>query len=166
MTELVLATVDARAVRKEHDNPRVRRKHMNMQRWVRTFGVLAVLVTFAACGDDPEPPTAPSPPPTVTGTFSGTVGRNGLSLHNFTTQASGTVTVTLTTLLPDSELLVGMSLGTWNGTACQLVIVKTDAKQATVITGGVSTLGSLCVTIYDVGNIVNPISYEMTVVHP
>jgi hypothetical protein len=47
-----------------------------------------------------------------------------------------------------------------------LVIVKTDAKQATVLTGGVSSLGSLCVTIYDVGNIVNPIAYEITVVHP
>ncbi len=91
---------------------------------------------------------------------------NGLALHNFTTQASGAVTATLTTLSPDSELLVGMSLGTWNGTACQLVIVKTDAKQATVLTGGVSALGSLCVTIYDVGNIVNPIAYEITVVHP
>jgi hypothetical protein len=128
--------------------------------------MLAVLAIAPACDDDPEPPTAPTPPPTVTETFSGSVNRNGVSLHNFTTQASGTVTATLTTLAPNSELLVGMSIGTWNGTSCQLVIVKTDAKQATVLTGGVSTLGSLCVTIYDVGNIVDPISYEITVVHP
>jgi hypothetical protein len=124
-----------------------------------------MVALFAACDDDPVTPVTPTPPPTVTETFSGSVGKNGVSLHNFTTQASGTVTATLTTLSPDSELLVGMSIGTWNGTSCQLVIVKTDAKQSTVLTGGVSTLGSLCVTIYDVGNIVNPISYEITVVH-
>jgi hypothetical protein len=125
-----------------------------------------MLALFAACDDDPVTPVAPTPPPTFTETFSGSVGRNGVSLHNFTTQASGAVTATLTTLSPDSELLVGMSIGTWNGTSCQFVIVKTDAKQSTVLTGGVSALGSLCVSIYDVGNIVNPISYELTVVHP
>ena len=137
-----------------------------MQRWIRVLIVLGAVASFTACGDDPVTPVAPTPPPTFTETFSGSVSMNGLALHNFTTQASGAVTATLTTLSPDSELLVGMSLGTWNGTACQLVIVKTDAKQATVLTGGVSALGSLCVTIYDVGNIVNPIAYEITVVHP
>ena len=138
-----------------------------MQRWIRALAVLTmVALSTVACGDDDPTPTAPSPPPTVTETFSGTVNRNGIVIHNFTTQASGVVTATLTTLAPDSELLVGLSLGTWNGTACQLVITKTDAKQATVITGGVSALGSLCVVINDVGNIVNPITYELTVVHP
>jgi hypothetical protein len=137
-----------------------------MQRWIRVFSVLLVIALFtAACDDEPETPTSPTPPVTVTETFSGSINRNGIAIHNFTTQASGTVTATLTTLAPDSELLVGFSLGTWNGTSCQLVITKTDAKQTTVLTGGVSALGSLCVVINDVGNIVNAITYEITVVH-
>ena len=130
--------------------------------------VIAVLA-LAACGDDDlfNAPTAPSgPAPTVTETFSGSINRNGAATHTFTTQASGTVTATLTTVTPDSELIVGFSVGTWNGTLCQIVLANDQAKQAAVVTGGVSALGSLCVRIYDVGNITDPISYEITVVHP
>jgi hypothetical protein len=61
---------------------------------------------------------------------------------------------------------MGLALGTWNGSACQLVITKTDAAEATVITGAVSALGSLCVYIHDVGNLVRPTEYEIEVTHP
>lgn len=129
--------------------------------------MLAALVAgAAACGDDPTTPTTPTPPATVTETFSGSVTRNGAATHTFATQASGTVTATLTTLAPDSALVIGLSLGTFNGSACQLVITKDDATQGTIVTGGVSTLGSLCVRIYDVGNITDPVTYDITVVHP
>jgi hypothetical protein len=76
------------------------------------------------------------------------------------------VTATLTTLEPDSSLVVGLSLGTWNGQVCQIVLANDSATQGTVITGAVSSFGSLCVRIYDVGNLTGPINYEITVVHP
>ena len=137
-----------------------------MQRLIRYLICVALVGVLAACSDDPTTPTNPTPAPTVTETFSGTVNRNGAVTHNFTTEASGTTTVTLTTLGPDSALIIGMSLGTSNGSTCTLVITKDNATQGTVVTGGVSSLGSLCVRIYDVGNIVDPITYEITVVHP
>jgi hypothetical protein len=138
-----------------------------MLRPIRSLTLVTLVLALAACGDDDlVNPTDPTPPPTFTETFSGTVTRNGAATHTFTTQASGTVTATLTTLAPDSTLIVGMSLGTWNGTACQLVITKDDATQGSVLTGGVSSLGSLCVRIYDVGNVVDSIAYDITVVHP
>ena len=128
---------------------------------------LACVGVLAACSDDPTTPTTPTAPPLVTQTFSGTVNKNGAVTHNFTTEASGTVTATLTTLAPDSTLVIGMSLGTWNGSTCALIITKDDATQGTVVTGGVSSLGSLCVRIYDsMGNITDPVAYEITVVHP
>ena len=127
-----------------------------------------VALAAVGCGNDDNnnTPTSPTTPTTVTETYADSFGRNGARTHNFTTSASGTVTATLTTLAPDAELLVGFSLGTWNGTSCQLVITNDAAKQGTVVTGGVSALGSLCVRIYDVGNITETISYEITVVHP
>ncbi len=137
-----------------------------MQRLIRYLMFVALVGVLAACSDDPTTPTNPTPAPTVTETFSGTVNRNGAVTHNFTTEASGTTTATLTTLGPDSALIIGMSLGTSNGSTCTLVITKDNATQGTVVTGGVSSLGSLCVRIYDVGNIVDPITYEITVVHP
>jgi hypothetical protein len=137
-----------------------------MQRLIRYLMLVALIGVLTACSDDPITPTTPTPRPMVTETFSGTVNRNGAVTHNFTTEASGTVTVTLTTLGPNSALVVGMSLGTSNGSTCTLVITKDDATQGTVVNGGVSSLGSVCVRIYDVGNIVDPITYEITVVHP
>jgi hypothetical protein len=132
--------------------------------------LLACVSLVAACdsGDDPGLPTAPTPPPTVTETFSGTVAQNGAVTHNFSTTTSGTVSATLTTLAPDSAQIIGMSLGTWNGTVCAIVLANDRSTQGTVITGGVSALGQLCVRAYDVGNITaaRPFSYEITIVHP
>lgn len=129
--------------------------------------LLALSLTGVGCSDDePTTPTSSSPAPTVTETFSGMVNRNGAATHNFNTSASGTVTATLTTLGPDNALVVGLSLGTWNGSVCQIVLANDRATQSTVITGAVSALGSLCVRIYDVGTITDPITYEITVVHP
>ena len=137
-----------------------------MNRLMRNLMFVALVGVLAACGDDPTTPTDPTPAPTITETFSGTVTRNGAATHNFQSQASGTAAVTLTTLAPDSALVIGLSLGTWNGSACALVITKDDATQGSLVTGGVSSLGSLCVRIYDVGNITGPITYDITVVHP
>jgi hypothetical protein len=132
-----------------------------------TLAALTLALAAAACGsNDPSTPTSPTTPTTVTETYTDSIGRNGARTHNFSSSSSGTVTATLTTLAPDSALVVGLSLGTWNGSSCQLVITNDAATQGTVLTGGVSSLGSLCVRIYDVGNITTPITYEITVVHP
>ena len=136
---------------------------------VRTLPVMVLTLVLGACGDDePTTPTNPTPPATVTDTFSGTVNMNGATTHNFSTQASGAVTATLSTLAPDSAAVIGLSLGTWNGSSCQLVITNDRATQGSVVTGGVSSFGSLCVRVYDVGNIpsAQPFAYEVTVVHP
>lgn len=125
-------------------------------------------LSFTACdAQDPfEIPTSSTPPQTFTTTFSGTVTRNGAATHPFATQTSGTVTATLKALAPDNTVTIGMALGTWNGSACQIVIAKDDAKEATVVTGSVSALGNLCVRVYDVGNLSQTTTYEIEVIHP
>ena len=133
-----------------------------------SFGLMlfAVALTTAACTkEDPFLPTNPTPVTPTTDTFSGTIARNGAATHNFTVNAAGSVTVTLTTL-SDPELTIGVALGTWNGTSCQLVIVNDRARQSTGVVGQTSSFGQLCARIYDVGNITTPVDYEMTVVHP
>ena len=131
------------------------------------FALLVPLATVGCEGENPfETPTNPGPAPIVTETFSGDLGRNGARTHSFSTSASGSVTATLTALAPDSALVVGFSLGTWNGSVCNVVLANDAATQGTVVTGGVSSFGSLCVRVYDVGNITGQISYEVTVAHP
>ena len=81
--------------------------------------------------------------------------------------ASGTVTATLTTLAPDSTVQIGLSLGTWNGSACSVQIDNASATQGAVISGTVSGAINLCVRIYDAAaKLTGPETYTITVVHP
>jgi hypothetical protein len=128
---------------------------------------MVAVLALSGCGDDPfETPTNPTAPTIVTESFSGVVNRNGAQTHTFSSGASGTVTATLKFLVPDNTVKMGFALGTWNGSSCQLVIAKTDAVESTAIVGAVSALGSLCVYIHDVGNLVQPTEYEIEVSHP
>jgi hypothetical protein len=131
-----------------------------------TFLAMVLAVGAAACGSDlPTTPT-PTPPVTVTDTFAGTLNRNGAASYSFTTASSGSVTAALTTLAPDSTLIVGLSLGTWNGFACQIVLANDKATQTSTVVGTASAAGSLCVRVYDVGNVGDPTTYEIQVTHP
>jgi hypothetical protein len=134
---------------------------------LRYAPVAVAVLALSACGDDPfETPTNPNPAVPVTETFSGTVALRGARTHTFASGASGEVRATLKFLVPDNTVQMGFAPGTWNGSSCQLVIAKTDAVENTVLLGAVSALGSLCVYIHDVGNLVQPTEYEIEVVHP
>jgi hypothetical protein len=138
-----------------------------MYRFVRYALLLGALLSTAACGDDAPPTTPdPTPPPTITETFSGSIGRNGAATHTFLAQASGVVTVTLTTLAPEGTEAIGMSLGTWNVTSCSIEIANTNAAQEAVVVGLASSAGNLCIFVQDVGKIAESASYEITVEHP
>jgi hypothetical protein len=117
------------------------------------------------CGDDPVTTSTLPTPVTVTETFTGTLNINGAITHNFVTGSFGTVTSTLTVVTPDTTVL-GMALGTWNGISCQLIITTDKAALNTTVTGSVTSVGNLCVRLYDVGSLTEPTSYEVTVVHP
>ncbi|MFN8062813.1 MAG: hypothetical protein U0Q12_26920 [Vicinamibacterales bacterium] len=128
-------------------------------------GLLCGCIAVSSCNSNtPTSPTTTTPV-SVTDVFSGTVNRNGANSHSFTVASSGTVTATLSSVTPDSALVLGFALGTWNGTGCQVVIASDKAAQGTNVVGTASTAGSLCVRIYDVGNVVDPVSYEVQVVH-
>ncbi|MGQ0733054.1 MAG: hypothetical protein ACT4QD_05280 [Acidobacteriota bacterium] len=138
----------------------------------RLWPVLVLAAALSGCGDNtPLTPTTPSTPTTFTLTFSGTIVRNGAATHTFSTQASGTVTATLAKLEPDAddvEEIIGMSLGTWNGATCQIVLANDRASKGAIIVGGVSSFGNLCLRLYDVGTIATAqgVTYEVAIVHP
>jgi hypothetical protein len=118
-----------------------------------------------ACSSDVTTAPTTTTPTTINESFSGTLTRNGAATYPFSTGA-GSVAATVTTLSPTSTLLVGFSLGTWTGTACQNVLVNDSATQGTVIVGSASAAGNLCVRIYDSGSVTQPSSYQIDVVHP
>ncbi len=133
----------------------------------RTFFALVVAASAAwACGGTSNNPFNPTPPAPETLTFDGTLTPNGAQTFSFPANYSGTVTATLTSFGPDSPLTVGLSLGTWSGSACTLVVTNDSATQGTVVTATSSSAGSLCVRVYDVGTLTEALPFIVTVVHP
>jgi len=140
-----------------------------MQRPIAHFLVAAALAASAAAcdsGEAPTNPTTPTPGPTVTETFSGSININGAITFPFSVAESGSVSATLTAVGPDTTVAVGLSLGTWNGSSCQVVLANDNALQGTVVTGSVSSSGSLCTRVQDVGKMVQPLTFEVTIIHP
>ena len=126
---------------------------------------LAAAMAAAACDDNNTVIVAPDPV-AVTEAFAGTLTPNDAESHPFTSQR-GAVTATLLTIEPnpDSTATVGLSLGTWNGTSCAVIITNDKATQGTAILGTVNGLGTLCVRLFDIGTITDPLAYEVRVVH-
>lgn len=127
--------------------------------------VLAIGLSASACdSDDPVGPTE-EPPVAVTETFTGTVAQNGAVRHTFVTQRAGSVTATLGTLSPDSTAILSLSLGTWNGQSCQVIIARDDASSSGSVVGSASA-GNFCVRVSDPnGQLTQPISYDVNVTH-
>lgn len=131
------------------------------------FGALLTLALLApACGsDDPVTPTDPTPPSETSEIFDGTVTVNGAVTHPFIVQRAGTVVARLAIVDPDAAAVIGMSLGTWNGAACQIILANDNAVLGVTLTGTASVAGSFCVRAYDVGKLTSPTSYQIVVTH-
>jgi hypothetical protein len=125
----------------------------------------AVVLSAAAC-QSTNTVVAPTPvPEIVTDTFDGTLTRNGATTFPFNVSSSGTVYATLTSV-SDSTAVIGLSLGTWNGASCSIVLANDQATQGTALAGASTGIGRLCARVYDVGTVVDPLDYQVTVVHP
>ena len=142
----------------------------------RTSALLASLLVAtalaAACGDDtPTTPETPTPV-AVTETFGTpeeqlTLNQNGARTHTFIVQQTGSVSAALTSLGGEEGLIVGLSLGTWNGESCQIIIANDKFLRGTSvpITGTANGTGNFCVRIYDVGNLTGNVGYSISVTH-
>jgi len=142
-----------------------------MRRFVhhRILAALALTAVSVGCGSDtPTTPTNPPvAPPTTTELFSGIISAANGHIYPFVS-LPGTVTLTLTTVSPDTTPL-GISIGTWSGSACTVGsgLFNDAATQGHVITANVSQIGALCARVYDgAGQITAPTTYLITVVHP
>jgi hypothetical protein len=129
--------------------------------------LIPVIAIAVACDNGPStviPPTNPS----VTETFAGTLTKNGSITHQFAVTSRGTVTVTLTKVDPDATLAIGVSLGTWNGASCQLILSNDATTVGSGVLGTVSGVANLCLKVYDAAGTVPATSeaYSVDVAHP
>jgi hypothetical protein len=127
---------------------------------------LAVALLAAGCSD-PTPPAAPTPvDPTITETFTGTLNLSGNNVHQFPVSVVGSLKVTLASLTPSAA--VGIGVGTPSSTTgtCNVLSSMTAVAGPSFQLSGTATVsGNFCVSIFDVGNLVEPVNYTIVVLH-
>lgn len=130
----------------------------------RSAGLTLAVLAMFGCGDDIDTPTLPTPDP-ITEVFSGTLTVNGAAVHSFSATTAGNLTATLVNIAPE-DATIGVSLGTWNGSACAIIIADLGVVRGSAVYGTVNQAGQLCVFVQDVGRLGGAADYEITVVHP
>ncbi len=133
--------------------------------------VLFLSAGAAACSDDSasDSTTTTPTPVTSTETFTGTLTQLGQSVHSFTVSASGTTTISLTSVDPLTTMALGVAIGTWSNSSCGTTIAYNENARANVTAlSGTATTGTYCVKIYDSGNVPESwqVNYTVQVVHP
>ena len=127
--------------------------------------LVASVLPNMACGDPVAPP-APTPvAATITDAFTGTLVVGGANSHLFTVQQVGGVSVTLTSTQPSAAL--GVGVGTPSGLTC-IVAPSTTTLLPGIggqLVGTATVTGNLCVSVFDPGNLVEPVTYTITVFH-
>jgi hypothetical protein len=142
---------------------------------VLSQSVAALALLTAACGqsDTSTSTTAPSTPapPAAVQVFSGTLQPQGTNLHSFTVAQTGYVEITLIGVVPQlvagpsAPVTVGLGIGTPSGGTCVVLYqVNAQAGSAAQIIG-TATAGPDCLSIFDVGNLTQPVNYTVTVAH-
>ena len=127
---------------------------------------VVAIVAMSACANDALTTTPTYTPCPCTDGFSGTLSKNGAFSHTFTITNLGAVTASLVTLSPNTAQIVGLQLGVWNGVSCTAASSTDAATTGSSITLNASSAGTLCVRLYDVGFISEPVLYQLQVTHP
>jgi hypothetical protein len=128
--------------------------------------LFVVALATAACSNNPVLPTNPITGVPVTDSFSGTLSKNGAFTHAFSIASLGSITAAIIGLAPNTSQIVGLQLGVWNGTSCTASSSTDVATTGSSITLTASAAGVVCVRLYDVGFIDDPVLYQLQVVHP
>ena len=134
----------------------------------RCFAIALVASLLASACSDPAAPATPTPAtPTVTETFTGTLLPGGIDTHPFTVSQIGGIEVRLVSVTPGAS--VGLGIGTPSGASCLLinnlggvaVVSSPDAQ----LRGTATITGSFCISVSDVGNLVESVNYTVIVLH-
>lgn len=139
-----------------------------MRRHIRE-GLLATLaaaaILAAGCEDATPTPTTPTDPVLRTENFAGTLTINGAVTFPFSVSSSGPITATLASV-SDAAIPIGLSLGTWNGISCEVVIARDGAIQGDRVIGEASNFGNLCARVYDIGQLTASLTVGVAIEHP
>jgi hypothetical protein len=138
---------------------------MNVGTMKWTLAILISCSLLTAGCSDPVAPMTPTPvAPTITETFTGTLLVLGANTHQFTVQQVGGLKVSVTDVTPGAAISLGV--GTQSLTSCTVISGLTAAPSAAPQISGTATVtGPFCVSVSDVGNLVESVTYTLVVQH-
>jgi hypothetical protein len=133
----------------------------------RTLAISVVAMLVASACSDPTVPPAPTPvQPTVTDTFSGTLLQFGTNSHPFAVQRVGGIKVSVTSIDPSAAVGIGVGTPSTAAGTCLVIDQMTAVSSPGAQISGTATIpGNFCVAVTDVGNLVEPVTYTITVLH-
>jgi hypothetical protein len=114
---------------------------------------------------DPLAPPAPTPvAPTITETFDDTLLVLGSNSHTFNVGQVGGLKVSISNVIPSAA--VNLAVGTSSVSGCIVISNLTTVASATPQISGTATVtGTFCVLVSDAGNLVEPVTYTVTIIH-
>jgi hypothetical protein len=136
------------------------------------LSIMTLALSAAACGgvSTTSPASTAVASPTATETFTGTLAVGGSAFYSFRVLVNGTVNVTLVSVAGtnvDPAVTLGLNAGEPSGTGCSTV--DTVNAQAGVSAPQLSlTLspGRYCARVSDIGNLIAPATFTVTIDHP
>jgi hypothetical protein len=139
---------------------------LSMRYSTATIVLLPLMAALAAACDSNNTPTVPDAPDpiTIVETFAESLNVNGSRTHVFRVDTVGTVTARIATL-SDPSAVVGLSMGTWNGAACQILLANDAAVLNATLTGTAQSVGQFCARLNDVGKLTATVDYSLEVSH-
>jgi hypothetical protein len=125
---------------------------------------LGLAVIAGGCSDPVAPATPTPAPATTTDAFTGTLTILGSNTHQFTVNQIGAIQVSVDSIVPGAA--VGVGVGTPSGANCLLIQNLTAVAGANAQISGTATItGTFCISVFDVGNLVESVAYAVTVKH-
>lgn len=130
---------------------------------------MAATTLGAGCGasETMTSPTAAVTSP-ITVSYSTMFGPRGAAARAFTASQAGTVSVTLLSARPPSDVSLGLGVGIprADGGGCTLAAsVTTQAGPTPQVTAAVDA-GLYCVSVFDVGVLIDSVSVTISLTHP
>jgi hypothetical protein len=132
---------------------------------VAAVGLACALIAGPACNDKSSTtPTTPTTSATIL--FGGRVAVGGNTWRSVAVEGSGTLTVWLSALSPDTEAVVGLGLGTFDGGVCTITTQLETASGLDPQISATVAPRTYCVKIWDIGNLTKPTDFTITIVTP
>jgi hypothetical protein len=102
---------------------------------------------------------------TKTDSLPATLARNSQSLKTFKVGSIGTLTLNLTGVGPNPDLVIKVGLGLWDGSACRISTTVLSAVSTDALVTTTADAGDYCVLLTDIGNLTSQVAIEGTIQH-